>query len=233
MSDEITPPVVPSSETPSVAPSAETPTPPETPAEPTLYELPDGRKVDADTLTKEWKDNFLPEFTRKSQTLSEMERAGVQFNQPKDEQVPEWKDPNYVPQTYADLIEIAKQQTLAELQAQGQAQEQAKQQVEQMVETQLDGIKKIEPNLDENLLFAHAVKYKFNDLTVAFNNMKDLNVAVKLAEKQVVDNMKNRDNPIAGKPGGAGGSAQEGIDYNSVANDRSSPSEWLARYKGK
>jgi len=40
-----------------------------------LFELPDGRKVDSATLSKEWKENFYPEFTRRSQKLAEIERA--------------------------------------------------------------------------------------------------------------------------------------------------------------
>lgn len=45
-----------------------------TESEQELYELPDGRKVPADQLSKEWKENFYPEFTRKSQRLSELEK---------------------------------------------------------------------------------------------------------------------------------------------------------------
>jgi len=40
-----------------------------------LYDLPDGRKVDGKTLSKEWKENFYPDYTRKSQKLSEFEKA--------------------------------------------------------------------------------------------------------------------------------------------------------------
>jgi hypothetical protein len=40
-----------------------------------LFELPDGRKVDGKTLSKEWKENFYPEFTRKSQQLSKYNEA--------------------------------------------------------------------------------------------------------------------------------------------------------------
>ena len=40
-----------------------------------LFELPDGRKVDSSTLSKEWKENFYPEFTRRSQKLADIERA--------------------------------------------------------------------------------------------------------------------------------------------------------------
>ncbi|HBZ37384.1 MAG TPA: hypothetical protein DEO59_02530, partial [Balneola sp.] len=68
--------------TPEAVPEAtpspeETPTPVEgetptevTPEEPMLYETPDGRQVTAEVLQKEWKENFLPEFTRKSQALA-------------------------------------------------------------------------------------------------------------------------------------------------------------------
>ena len=56
---------VPSPETPPENPPAD-PTPTDPKPDPTLYETPDGRQVDAETLQREWKDNFLPEFTRKS-----------------------------------------------------------------------------------------------------------------------------------------------------------------------
>jgi hypothetical protein len=40
-----------------------------------LFELPDGRKVPAQELSKEWKENFYPEFTRRSQQLAEFKKA--------------------------------------------------------------------------------------------------------------------------------------------------------------
>jgi predicted NAD-dependent protein-ADP-ribosyltransferase YbiA (DUF1768 family) len=43
-----------------------------------LFELPDGRKVDSTTLSKEWKENFYPEFTRRSQKLAEIERQNAE-----------------------------------------------------------------------------------------------------------------------------------------------------------
>ena len=56
-------------ETPSTEESIEEvpvdPEPEEVTTEEVLYETPDGRKVTADVLQKEWKENFLPEFTRK------------------------------------------------------------------------------------------------------------------------------------------------------------------------
>lgn len=38
------------------------------------FDLPDGRKVDAKTLSSEWKDKFYPEFTRRSQELAELRK---------------------------------------------------------------------------------------------------------------------------------------------------------------
>lgn len=39
-----------------------------------LYELPNGEKVDAQTLSKKWKEEFYPEFTRRSQALAEFKK---------------------------------------------------------------------------------------------------------------------------------------------------------------
>lgn len=44
-----------------------------------LFELPDGRKVDALTLSKEWKENFYPEFTRRSQALADFRKREEQL----------------------------------------------------------------------------------------------------------------------------------------------------------
>ena len=49
----------------------------ETPAVDELFELPDGRKVDAATLQTEWKDNFAPEYTRKAQELADLKKENL------------------------------------------------------------------------------------------------------------------------------------------------------------
>ena len=43
-----------------------------------VFKLPDGREVDAKTLSKQWKEEFYPEFTRRSQKLKELERENVE-----------------------------------------------------------------------------------------------------------------------------------------------------------
>lgn len=216
-------------------------TPPPTGTPPTegeLYELPDGRKVDAATLTQEWKNNFLPDYTKKSQTLAEMQRAmGVQpanINNPSQQQpqAPAWTDPNWVPQTYAEIVQAAAEKMQYDQQLQQQQQEQYRQQVNQFVDSQIAEIKKIEPNLSEELLFQHANKYGFGDLMTAFNNMRDYNVAVKRAEQQTVQNMQNRAaDPIAYKSGQQVPST--GVDYRSIQNGSMTAVDALRRLQGK
>lgn len=171
------------------------------PDEPMLYETPDGRKVDAATLQKEWKENFLPEFTRKSQELADLKRGKDLNNPPKDE--PEWKKPDYVPQTYAEVIELAKKEAISEIQNSYQAEQERIASIQQQVDTEISEIKKIDPKLDENALFQHANKYGFRDLKAAHANMTDMRKAVVETEQRTVKNLKTREaDPIAAAPGG-------------------------------
>lgn len=160
--------------------------------EPTLYETPDGRKVTADVLQKEWKDNFLPEFTRKSQELAEIKRNTGELNKPKDN-VPAWKDPEYQPETYAEVIEIAKQEALRELEQKNFKEQEHVRTIQAQVENDIADLRKIDPNLDENLLFAHATKYGFNNVKTAYNNMSDMNKTRLEAEQRTLKNIKTRE----------------------------------------
>ena len=178
-------------------------TEPETPIAPTeseLYELPDGRKVDAATLAAEFKNNFLPEFTRKSQKLAELEKPPTDPQPPKSP----YADPEYVPQSYEEIIKAAEEralQTLAQREEQRIAQEQA---IETAVATQLSEVKKLDPNVNENQLFLHANKYGFRDLTVAYQNMKDMSAIVKTVQKQTAENIQKRQDPVSVSPGAIG-----------------------------
>lgn len=49
-------------------------------AESKLYRLPDGREVTADDVYREYTEKLLPEFTRRSQRLSELEKAMEEAN---------------------------------------------------------------------------------------------------------------------------------------------------------
>lgn len=194
---------------PEIPPKEETPvdpTPeivPEVKAdEPILYETPDGRMVDAATLQKEWKDNFLPDYTRKSQALAVIEREKGLNNPPAKEE-PAWKKPDYVPASYAEVIEIAKAEAAQQIVEGQRAESDRISAIQTEVDGQLAEIKKTDPSLDENALFTHANKYGFRDLKTAHANMADMKKAVVDTEQRTVKNLKTREaDPIAAIPGG-------------------------------
>lgn len=176
---------------------------PAQPAEPEaeLFDLPDGRKVDAATLAKEFKENFLPEFTRKSQTLAELEKSNLPTNKTPDNPL---ADPNYAPQTYAELAAQIETQTLAKIEAKEQAKVEQQKVIEDAVVAQLEEVKKIDPGLNENALFLHANKYGFRDLKAAHQNMKDMSEMAKKVATTTATNIAKRNDPVSVSPGATG-----------------------------
>jgi len=188
---------------PSEQPTTETPAEPveaAQPAEPELYELPDGRKVDADTLSREWKENFYPEYTRKSQELAKVKTETLPNSEPTNPHA----DPDWVPQSYAELIEIAKQEMKSDLVREQQAVIERQQAVENEVASQIESLKKSDPTLDENKLFLHANKYGFRDLPTAYQNMKDMAELAKSVQKTTANNIAKRNDPVSISPGATG-----------------------------
>lgn len=189
-------------------PSTTTETPAETvetatPTESELFELPDGRKVDAQTLTKEWKDNFLPDYTKKSQALAEQERAKT-INKPADPLA----DPAYVPQSYEELAAQIEARTLAKLDAKENERVEHQKAIETAVEQQLADIKKVDPNVNENAVFLHANKYGFRDLKLAHQNMRDMSESVKKAQQTTAAAVAKRSDAVSITPGATGARPQ-------------------------
>lgn len=193
--------VTPSETTPPGDPAV-TPDPVTTPVAPELFELPDGRKVDAATLSREWKENFMPEFTRKSQDLARVQTPAnpVDPNINKDPT----KNPDWVPQTYDEILERAEQRVFEKMEAREKAQEQARQNIENEIATQLSEVKKVDATVDENALFLHATKYGFRDLRHAHANMKDMSAVVKKAQTTTAQNIAKRNDPVSVVPGATG-----------------------------
>jgi len=221
-------------ETPSTeeTPAEETPVEPapeEAPAEEVLYETPDGRQVNADTLQKEWKDNFLPEFTRKSQKLAEYEKGNINSS-PKDE--PKWKSPDYVPENYAEVIEIAKKEAIEDMQNSANVERERATAIQTAVETEVTTLKAKDPSLDENALYQHAVKYNFQNLTTAYANMKDMKSTAIDTEKKTLKNLKTREvDPIST---GAGGEAPDSSGYDPAEMSQfDGAADFLKHLKGK
>ncbi len=203
---------------PAATPSEETPQPAETPEVPPtptpeeeLFELPDGRKVDGQTLAREWKENFLPDYTRKSQALAAKD-------QPLPNETPKnvYEDPDYVPTSYAEIIEAAKKAALDELAAKETERIEMQTAAENAVIEQLEAVKAIDPNVDENKLFLHANKYGFRDLSTAYQNMKDMNLLVKTVQKQTTENIQKRQDPVSVQPGGNVGTPPNPSNFGSA-----------------
>lgn len=173
------------------------------PAEPVveLFELPDGRKVDGETLAKEWKENFLPEFTRKSQELARVKTGTLPNNEP--EKNP-YADPNYVPTSYEEVIKVAEERALKTIEQREQARIEETRAIENEVVNQLSEIKKSDPSLNENSLFLHANKYGFKDLKVAHQNMKDMSALAKNVQTTTAKNIAKRNDPVSITPGATG-----------------------------
>jgi hypothetical protein len=173
--------------------------------EPELFELPDGRKVDAETLSKEWKDQFLPEFTRKSQALAEIEKSKL-TNTPYNPLA----DPNYQPSNYDELA----QQFEARAEAKAQAKEEARiadlKARDELVISQLAEVKKLDPTVNENSLFIHANEYRskygasFPDLMSVYKHLKDSTELTKKVQKTTADNIAKRNDPVSVSPGATG-----------------------------
>jgi hypothetical protein len=196
---------VPAEETP----SEETPKDEEVKTE-ELFDLPDGRKVNAAGLKSEY-ENLLPEFTRKSQRLAEIERERDLNNNPKKDE-PEWKNPDYVPKTYAELVEIATQEAMQKIQSTQKAEQDRITAIETGVSNELAELKKADPKLDENSLFMHANKYGFQDLKTAYANMSDMKKTAVEVEQRTVKNLKTREvDPIST---GTGGESSDDSGYD-------------------
>lgn len=216
-------------ETPNEQPETVAPTDneePVVPAEPEskLYDLPDGRKVDAETLTKEWKENFLPDYTRKSQELAKVSKGDINNNQPTEKV---YDNPEWEPKTYAELIKVAKEEALQEIQAKEEEKITRQQNIENEVVEQLSEVKKLDPNLDENSLFLHANEYRqkygvaFPNLMFAYKHMKDTSDLTKKIQKTTAENITKRNDPVSIAPGAIGNTSNPSDFGNAVAYLRS------------
>lgn len=174
------------------------------------FELPDGRKVDAPTLAKEWKENFAPEFTRKSQELAALKNNPNGDPKPNLPEQPKskYEDPNYVPTSYEEILKVGEergaQRALQILEERETQKVESQRAIEDAVGTQLEEVKKTDPNVNENALFLHATKYKFTDLRLAHMNMKDMAEAAKKVQQVTEKNILKRSDAVSVTPNANG-----------------------------
>jgi hypothetical protein len=225
----------PSNETPTEAPDtgeqpAASSESPDSSTEEALYELPDGRKVNADALQKEWKENFLPDYTRKSQELAKI-RGAIEPEQVKPAQNP-WEDPNWNPQSWQEVMDATQARMEAEAKAKADAAQQQTDYIKSVTDKMEEAVKALDPNVDLNAVYAHANKFKIPDLVAAYSNLQELKNVAKTTEERVLKNLKGREaDPIStgnGEPGEGGLSYQDvsSLDMATAAQDA------LRRIKG-
>lgn len=107
-------------------------------------------------------DALLPEFTRRSQKLSDLEGKG---NEPKpEEKLPAYHDPNWKPKDYNDLRtaivqaeEAGETRALKKLEAKESVMKEAQQQLDNFV----SGAKSKDKTFDEDAFYKYAAKHKF------------------------------------------------------------------------
>jgi len=183
-----------------------------------------GRQLTGEELKEEY-TKLNKDYTVKSQELSTIKNPQA----PPEEPQYDWQKPDWQPKSYQEIIDAGEQKADLKRAAEEQAQAATEAQREEQVKAQLDEIRKIEPDLSEDLLFQHANKYKLTDLVSAFHNMQDFKLAVKTTEEKTVKNMKQRgQDPVDTKSGA--GAENEGVDYHAIGDE--SPQEMLARVKG-
>ena len=184
----------------------------ETPTNEELFELPDGRKVTADVLQDEWKNNFAPEFTRKSQELADLKSKTLPTEIPDSP----YANPDYVPESYEEILKVAEQRALDAIEAKETQRIQQQEAAESAVIAQLEEVKKIDSSVDENKLFLHANKYGFRDLKQAHQNMRDMSNAIKTTQKNTVKDIAKRVDPVSVAPGGAVGAKPDPSAFESA-----------------
>jgi hypothetical protein len=208
------------------------PAPEVTPEEPTveLFDLPDGRKVTASDLKEEYY-KLLPEFTKKSQRLAEYEKGKKDNINSNPEGQPEWKNPDYTPKTYAEIIELAKAEAVNDIRRSFEEEQARTKAFADQIEGELSEIRKIDPKLDENALFVHANKYGLQNLKFAHQNMMDMRKAILDTEQKTIKNLKTRDSDPVSAAASPTSVDDDGYDPSNIGQYQSA-SEFLARIKG-
>lgn len=161
----------------------------------------------------------MPDYTKKSQDLATIRgttqpQPVTQPNQPANP----LDDPDYVPKTYGELVDHIKKGIFSEIEGREKAAADAHTALENQVSEQLTEVKKSDPSVNETALFLHATKYHFADLRLAYQNMKDMGLAVKKAVTTTSQNIAKKNDPVSVQPGATGGQSSPGnfssaVDY--------------------
>lgn len=158
----------------------------ETPTE--EYELPDGRKVAGKEVVEAYK-SLQADYTRKTQELASYKKSTPS---------PEYKDPEWTPSSYSEIIEKAKEELYRDMEEKREREMEVERQLASQVDSQMELVKQIDPNVNESRLFEHATKFKMPDLMSAYENMKYLNEQLEAVKQQTAKSIQKRSSdPVA------------------------------------
>lgn len=170
-------------------------------------------------------DSLLPEFTKKSQRLSELEKNNnnIKSNDTKQEDLPPFLKEDWEPKDYNELRQAIKkagewgaETALKRLQDMESQKEEAKTQVDNFI----SGIKSKNKEFNEDDFYTFATKHKFpiktiDDLEAVYSAYNDLHTSVKATEERLKTEKDKRDkDTIAGNKGGSG--ATSGVPYAKI-----------------
>lgn len=162
------------------------------------FELPDGRKVSADGLEAEY-NKLLPEFTRRSQRLAELEKIKPD---PITQEKAYWENPEWQPKNWQEAAQAGRDATLREIQPilseveKDRLQKQVLVQAQEVTNAELAVLKAKDPKINEAELFKHANK-GFRTLEAAYNDLQERKGLEKTIEARVLKNMKLREDPVS------------------------------------
>ncbi|MBI4151612.1 hypothetical protein HY496_01465 [Candidatus Woesearchaeota archaeon] len=195
--------------------------------EPQTYELPDGRQVSAEELAREWKENFLPDYTRKSQELSNLKKTPDGGQPPVQNQNP-WTDPNYVPKTWEEIFAEVEKRLDTKTQAQREQElvaQKEKEELNKQIDASILKIKETDKTLNEDDMFRYAAEeakkgVQYSTVEALYGNYKQIEQARLQGQRDALKNIQNRQG--AGTGVGSGGPpGSQPVDLNVL---RKSPS---------
>ncbi len=212
---------------------------PEQPIEPAeeVEETQQEPEAPKEDFYKKQYENLLPDYTRKSQKLAELEKINIE---PKVEQ-PEWTKPDWQPKTWQEATEAGKQAALREIAPllnevqQAKQQREATEQARQVADAEMAEIKVLNPKVNEDLVYQHATKYGFPSLKSAYQNLIDMQGLQKTTQQKVLRNLNQRNSEPVGVSG-ATTPVDDTPSYQEIAgfkSIRSAASAALAQLKGK
>lgn len=165
-------------------------------------------------------DALLPDYTRKSQELSELKKQPVE----KEPEVPPYERNDWEPKNYQELrqaIKMAEERGTSKAIEMLRAQETAMKQAEETFDNFVAEVKSKDKGFNQKDFVSYAVKHKFpiktkDDLGMVYNAYSELQKAIALGKEEGRKGREGRRDKI-GIPGGSGGS---GPDLSDIRTSR-------------